>query len=757
MICDWCRDFHYKRLKLSLSYIPSEEEIKTNPFVYGCFSFRVGNLQSHCKQTNHTHYRAKDLFDNITKEKAGVESEAARAKKLLSESKRKHLPVLFTNAYAVMKSGRPFNDFEFLIKLDKAKGVEVGNTYLNRKQGLEFGVAIADLLRDKLANDFKTSLFFNTILDECTDVYRLEQVIIYVRYAKRGKTFTKFVGIDNVIRANADQLFEMILKKLEESYHWKPPPIPLTGSEFDWNGWAIEENEDQSDGEGPSVENSDDSDTSESLGSDSDDDDIDIEIEVNELINKESRKTDDCSDLPLMVGITSDGANVLRGKKNGVHKKIKDVANQLMLSSHCISHRFQLATKSVMEKSNKSLKELFLFLEKLYKYHHNSAVVTAVYRETVKVLEITGATAVIRVNGTRWISHVQLALKNLLNGYKAHVQTYNELQQADKYSAASKSQSLYFSRKLNNRQFMEFAIFIFDVVNSLAIFSKLSQDRNISCTAVNDSLQKCLIKLDEFYADPNRGDYWKKRESIIGKSTKGTVLEENSRKLVVRQLRREIKDRCDNLPVEADLATQLLKPSEWTHSEFFKMAGSCISPNYNPTEIFNSEIKKIITTTEIRLQLESKDIDTSEILSEWTFLKLKMSKWDKKDFPPVSWESIGSNFEDLNNLFGLIDYFLTLSVSSAEAERGFSLLKSLKPSKRAVLSNRHLQRQMLINIDGPEIESFEPQDSIDYWYNRSISKNSEGKARAKRPAHGDKPHAKPGPKPKQSKLNFVAI
>ena len=79
-----------------------------------------------------------------------------------------------------------------------------------------------------------------------------------------------------------------------------------------------------------------------------------------------------------------------------VYTKIKDVANQLMLNSHCISHRFQLSTKFVMEKNNKSLKDLFQFLEKLFKYHHNSAVVTAVVRETVKVLGITDATSVIK-------------------------------------------------------------------------------------------------------------------------------------------------------------------------------------------------------------------------------------------------------------------------------------------------------------------------------------------------------------------------
>ena len=108
-----------------------------------------------------------------------------------------------------------------------------------------FGLTIADLLQNNLAKDFKTALSFNTILDECTDVYHLEQVIIYVQYSKRGKELTKFVGIDNVTCANADQLFEMIFKKLDEAYHWKPPLAPLTGSDFEWNNWALHESEDE--------------------------------------------------------------------------------------------------------------------------------------------------------------------------------------------------------------------------------------------------------------------------------------------------------------------------------------------------------------------------------------------------------------------------------------------------------------------------------------------------------------------------------
>ena len=132
-------------------------------------------------------------------------------------------------------------------------------------------------------------------------------------------------------------------------------------------------------------------------------------------------------------------------------------------------------------------------------------------------------------------------------------------------------------------------------------------------------------------------------------------------------------------------------------------------------------------------------------------------KWSKNHFPPKSWESIEMKFDGLNKLFGLINYFLTLSISSAKADYGFLILKSLKPSKRADLTNRHLQIQILVNIDRPETDSFEPHKSIDYWYKQSTSKHRDGKVRAKQHTHGNTPHKKPGPKPKQTKLNFVAI
>ena len=39
----------------------------------------------------------------------------------------------------------------------------------------------------------------------------------------------------------------MVLKKLDEAYHWKPLLITLTGLEFEWNNCAVHESEEESD------------------------------------------------------------------------------------------------------------------------------------------------------------------------------------------------------------------------------------------------------------------------------------------------------------------------------------------------------------------------------------------------------------------------------------------------------------------------------------------------------------------------------
>ena len=88
---------------------------------------------------------------------------------------------------------------------------------------MEFSIEISKCEIDKLRALFQECKFFCLILDESTDVYRLEQCIVYNRFSIRGKMYTKFLHIDYVVRPNAEQLTDCVISMLNNILEWIPP------------------------------------------------------------------------------------------------------------------------------------------------------------------------------------------------------------------------------------------------------------------------------------------------------------------------------------------------------------------------------------------------------------------------------------------------------------------------------------------------------------------------------------------------------
>jgi hypothetical protein len=138
-----------------------------------------------------------------------------------SETEKSSLITLFRNAFAVLKHGKPWTDYEFLCELDIVKGLDIGKTYLNRNSGMQFGRAICVNILDEMSQDLLKANFFSIIMDEATDVSHSEQVILYVRFSKYGQIKTTFCGIFTVTRANARQITDGVLKSLKDRLGWK--------------------------------------------------------------------------------------------------------------------------------------------------------------------------------------------------------------------------------------------------------------------------------------------------------------------------------------------------------------------------------------------------------------------------------------------------------------------------------------------------------------------------------------------------------
>ena len=127
-----------------------------NTFLKGCSKRKISAVTDH----EHSQMHTKAVEQKNVKTSTVEESKAAKVLRSLKENERYRLNILFRNAHAVIKNNRPFTDFDWLCSLDKVKGIDIGETYLNRKAALQFGMGIASSLRSDTQNMLKKAPFF---------------------------------------------------------------------------------------------------------------------------------------------------------------------------------------------------------------------------------------------------------------------------------------------------------------------------------------------------------------------------------------------------------------------------------------------------------------------------------------------------------------------------------------------------------------------------------------------------------------------
>ena len=120
-------------------------------------------------------------------------------------------------------------------------------------------------------------------------------------------------------------------------------------------------------------------------------------------------------DLTNLVGIGTDGASVMTGKKNGVVKRLRDTCPSLV-GVHCAAHRCALSASQAA----KAVPELSSFsrnVTNVFKYFDNSSLRSNKLREVQKILTIPELKYA-EVHSVRWLS-MERAVKVLYRTYPA--------------------------------------------------------------------------------------------------------------------------------------------------------------------------------------------------------------------------------------------------------------------------------------------------------------------------------------------------
>ena len=111
-------------------------------------------------------------------------------------------------------------------------------------------------------------------------------------------------------------------------------------------------------------------------------------------------------------------------------------------------------------------------------------------------------------------------------------------------------------------------------------------------------------------------------------------------------------------------------------------------------------------------------VDTEAIADEWTKLKSMVygfNNW-KDLLQRASWMEINRRCkEDCENMLLLLDLIMTLPASTAAVERGFNLMKLIKPEHRASLGAVALNDLMLVKAESSDIPDFDPARAVEMW------------------------------------------
>nr|XP_006813033.1 PREDICTED: zinc finger protein 862-like [Saccoglossus kowalevskii] len=615
MFCDVCRKFK-----------------ATGTYVTGCTNFKLDSIKSHSISASHTRNFAR--FEAMRAPPGHTVAE----KSLLSMNKQvvSKLVILFKTAHGLAKRSRPYTDFSWMCDLDEAKGLVIGDTYRNDKRCKEFIEAIANTERINTSSLIENTKFLSIISDGATDSSHREAEICFVKSSHLGVVSTKFIGIANIAKADANGISQALTRLL----------CNIAGDTW-----------------------------------------------------KEK-----------VIGMGTDGASVMLGRKGGVIRKIQDqLERPYIVGVHCSAHRLELAYKD-------ACKEIILYkkvdnlMMNLYYFYRNSSLNRS---NLIVSFEVLGKKPLMptRVSGTRWVPHTMRAISNIANEYSAIVTHLQQIQNphdpASRKDSAAKAKN--FLMMLTSKNALYFIYFLWDITICLSRLSLVFQDRKTTVGVIHSELSAARDILQSY----KESDGPKLRE-VLGRDTFNNQKLSGNAQSFTSARNKLIDKLIASLSKRFEVDEAIIKATAIADLKVWP-ASVQDEPDFGATsiEVLSQQFGPAL------LQHANGLTSTDDLQPEWIrFKHLLYARF--VDLSEVTWAQVNSALVDkCPNILALIDLVLSMPASSFEAERGFSLMKIIKTDWRSRLKDSTLSDLMMVKLESPEIGKFSPNAAINLWFNKN--------------------------------------
>lgn len=436
-------------------------------------------------------------------------------------------------------------------------------------------------------------------------------------------------------------------------------------------------------------------------------------------------------DSDKLSGVSTDGASVMVGKREGLVTKLKR-DNPSLLAIHCICHRLALAC--VDTNSDLSyMKEVEGHVTHVWKLFHYSPVKLAALLKAqteVHKMNLSGQTTKFltrtmkRACQTRWLSFDN-AIQSLFQELLAVVQTLN------KFSNEATAYGLM--KKITSLKFIGTIYILQKVLPILAGLSQHFQKGNVNFSMIAPALDSTKTNLKSLSEEEIFSSLLHDLSTDGRLSTLNVDVSEFTLDLLKRNLRKYIEALCTNID------------ERFEQSPLFA-AFSVFDPRCLPereSEEFSSYGTASISTLADHFFQEN-DVK-EQALAEWHNLKFNLVSWKREipndivngesDVTPMEWllKKLlilkGSMKHFFPHLIQVAEIIFTLPVSNAWPERGFSKLKLVKTGLRNRMQNDILQSLLQISLNGPKLF----QEQTDNVIKNSVKRWLSAKKRRKLP------------------------
>ncbi|KAF2888044.1 hypothetical protein ILUMI_18130 [Ignelater luminosus] len=361
-----------------------------------------------------------------------------------------------------------------------------------------------------------------------------------------------------------------------------------------------------------------------------------------------------------LIAFCSDGASTMLGRKSGVAAKLLESFPKIIVW-HCINHRLQLSLDDSISEI-KHVNHFKIFLDKIYSVYHQSnknqtELETIAKEPEIEIIKIG------RVLGPRWAA---CSLRATIAVWRAYPALYMHFCNSSHSGMA---------KRLANINFLQDLPLMIDILEEFSLLSTALQSRSTNIHKAQRLIKRTIRALKNLKM--GIGKHESQVEDLI-KSEKfkdipfnrsntfivlpRTTLLEN---IIQHMNLRLLSDRNNN--EEIFHYFDLLEPATWSYGEI--------------TSPWTAAERKLNCLSEI--------------------LKYPIDLNDFRDF-------VDSNIESKNDPVPATTQkakkiVSTIAISSAEAERGFSLMNAICTKVRNSLTVDHISDLMTINLLGKEL------------------------------------------------------